>query len=409
MTVARILVAGGGIGGLAAALSLSRRGFSVVVLERSSEFAEIGACLQLAPNATRILKNLNLLQDVLDVGVLPERLVLADATTQEELTVLDVTRFEEEFGAPYVVAHRSDVLSILVRACAAEANIELLTGKLVVGVDEPNDGMVRATCADGSTYEGDVLVGADGLRSTIRRVLDDSEPVCSGYVAYRGAVPVDRVAERSGSRDVVAFLGHGLHFVQYPLRNGRYYNQVAVFRSDKYFDGAEPWGTPDELDRAFADASPRIRTALDAIDRTMNWPMYDREPLSTWVHGRTVLMGDAAHPMLQYLAQGACQAIQDADCLAFSLREAVDAGGDVIDGFAVYEEHRLGAASRTQSNARTWGDIWHSNGLVELLRNTYLRERDPDDLRHVAPFYAVAETCSHSIQGRLSRAEPSPA
>jgi salicylate hydroxylase len=410
MTTGRsVLIAGGGIGGLCAALSLARRGFEVTVLERSPEFGEIGAGLQLAPNATRVLRSLGLLDAVLEVGVLPDRLVLADVITDDELTALDVTGFDEQFGGPYVVAHRGDVLSILLQACMADASVRLLTNKTVVRVVEPDARTVRAECADGTSYDGDALVGADGLHSTVRKLIDDSKPVFSGYVAYRGAVPIDRVPARSDSHDVVAFLGHGRHFVQYPLRSGSFYNQVAVFRSARYFAGEPNWGTPDELEIAFESSSPRIRTALSAIERGMSWPMYDREPLTWWAHGRSVLLGDAAHPMLQYLAQGACQAIQDADCLACSLADAVESGRDVIEGFTEYQHHRIGPTKRTQQNARVWGDIWHTDGLAETLRNAYLRERDPNDLRHVSPFYALAETCSHSVREGLSRAEPSPA
>jgi 3-hydroxybenzoate 6-monooxygenase len=401
-----ILIAGGGIGGLSAALAAARRGFDVTVLERAPSFSEIGAGVQLAPNATRILKALGLLDDVLDIGVLPDRLVLADAVTNEELTALDVTGFEEQFGGPYVVAHRGDLLSILVRACAAEASLELYSSKNVVRVGEPEGQTVVVECADGSRYTGDILVGADGLHSTVRKAIDPSDPICSGFIAYRGAVPTERVAARSDSRDVVAFIGHGLHFVQYPLRRGDLYNQVAVFRSARYFEGQKEWGTPEELDTVFAATSERIQTALQAIDRGANWPMYDREPLFEWTHGRSVLLGDAAHPMLQYLAQGACQAIQDADCLAYALSQARDAGRDLVSGFPEYERHRVPVATNVQRTARVWGDIWHTGGLVETLRNAYFRERKPTDLTYVDTFYAQAETCAHTTGEPLRQVSP---
>ncbi len=394
-----VVIVGGGIGGLLAALAAARRGFDVSVLERSQEFGEIGAGLQLAPNATRVLKRLGLLDSVLDIGVLPQRLVLADAVTADELTSLDVTDFDRQYGGPYVVAHRGDVLAILLDACIRESSIELHTGKAVTRVDEPRPGEVVVTCADGWTVSGDVVVGADGLHSTVRTLIDDSAPICSGYIAYRGAVPTETVAARSASRDVVAFLGKGLHFVQYPLRSGSLYNQVAVFRSERYFAGEAEWGGPDELDQAFASTHERIRTALQSIDRGANWPMYDREPLTSWTHGRAVLLGDAAHPMLQYLAQGACQAIQDGDCLAHALAEARDGGLDLVQGFPEYEVHRVERAGRTQRNARMWGDMWHSDGVTRVLMDAYLRERDPQDIRHVTPLYGLPQSCGHSDLG----------
>jgi 2-polyprenyl-6-methoxyphenol hydroxylase-like FAD-dependent oxidoreductase len=391
----RVIVAGGGIGGLLAALALARRGFEVTVLERAAEFGEIGAGLQLAPNATRVLKKLGLLDRVLDVGVLPRRLVLADARTAAELTSLDVSDFDHRYGGPYVVVHRADLLAILLGACREEPSIELLAGKEVVGFDEPDHRSVRVACADGTQLVGDVLLGADGLHSRVRSVIDDSAPVASGYVAYRGAVPTETVASRSADRDVVAFLGVGLHFVQYPLRGGEVYNQVAVFRSDRFLAGEAEWGTPEELDHAFASVHERIRTALGAIDRSASWQMFDREPLQTWTHGRSVLLGDAAHPMLQYLAQGACQAIEDGDCLAYSLASARAGARDLTDGLAMYEQHRLERAGRTQRRARVWGDIWHSDGVARVLMDAYFRERAVDDLRHVTPLYGVPAACVH--------------
>lgn len=387
MDFRHILIVGGGIGGLAAALAAARKGFNVTVLEGAPEFVEIGAGLQLAPNATRVLKGLGVLDDVLDVGVLPHRLVLASALTGEEFTHLDVRDFDERYGGPYVVAHRSDLLAILHRACVATPAIELRPGKKVVSVSHPGPGHVIAHCADGTEVTGDALVGADGLHSVVRKLVSDSDPICSGYVAYRGAVPAAEVAAPSASKDVVAFIGPGLHFVQYPLRRGELYNQVAVFRSRRFLEGQAEWGTPDELDETFSVASEKVRIALKAIIRDVRWPMYDREPLDTWRSGRTVLLGDAAHPMLQYLAQGACQALQDSECLADELAAAAAAGREVGDAFESYQSRRIPATARIQRNAREWGDLWHADWLLEKVRDAYLREHDPADQRYVANLY----------------------
>lgn len=394
MTGRHVVVVGGGIGGLTAALALSRRGFEVTVLERSPAFVELGAGLQLAPNATRVLDGLGVLAPVVDAGVRPRRLVLASALTGEELTWVSPDRFPEAYGAPYVVVHRNDLLAILHDACQEGGRVRLLAGQQVTTVDPGGPLPVRCECADGTAYEATALVGADGLHSTVRTLLADDEAICAGYVAYRGAVPIARSARPSSLDDVVAFIGPGMHFVQYPLRRGEVYNQVAVFRSDRYAAGEAEWGTPDELDRTFAVACEHVRHALTSIERHARWPMYDRLPLDRWTVGRTVLLGDAAHPMLQYLAQGACQAIADAGALARHLGAALgpgdraDATGDGIPrALAAYEAERLPVTATVQRHARLWGELWHADGMYASLRDTYLRERDPDDLRHLDPLY----------------------
>jgi 3-hydroxybenzoate 6-monooxygenase len=396
LTAQKLLVVGGGIGGLGAALAAGRRGFDVTVLERAPEFVEIGAGLQLAPNATRVLRGLGVLDSVLDAGVLPDRLVLASAVSGDELTSLDLRDFDELYGGPYVVIHRSDLLAILHQACLEEPNIELRPGHAVVEVDPLGAaGGVRVRCADGSEHSADALVGADGLHSTVRKLVDQGEPVFSGYVAYRGALPLEQVAAPTTTNDVVAFIGPGMHFVQYPLRRHTLYNQVAVFRSQRWLDGRDDWGTPEELDESFAPACDHVRTALSSIQRNARWPMFDREPLGNWRAGRTVLLGDAAHPMLQYLAQGACQALQDGAALAKSLAEAREAGGDAEWALGAYQQQRIGPTAKVQRKARIWGDLWHADGLLESLRDVYLRDRDPADQRFVAPIYAqppAAET-----------------
>jgi salicylate hydroxylase len=380
--VNELLVIGGGIGGLAAALAVARTGRAVRVLERSPEFAEVGAGIQLAPNATRILDRLGVLEPLREVGVLPRRIVLADAVAGHELTALDLTDFPERYGAPYVVAHRTDLHRILLEACAG-AGVALETSAAVVGVRDLGDG-VELTTVDGRLLRGTAAIGADGLRSQVRRLFSDDEPICSGYVAYRGAVPMEQVSRHADLRDVVAWVGPGLHLVQYPLRSGRMYNQVAVFRSEAYARGEVDWGTPAELEATFAGCSDHVRESIPLLGRDQRWPMYDREPIGTWAKGRIALLGDAAHPMVQYLAQGACQALEDAAALADGLSRH-----DLEPALAAYEEARAPRAARVQRSARTWGQIWHVDGVAKLLRDELFRQRGERDHTHVEWLYGA--------------------
>ncbi|HET8587633.1 MAG TPA: FAD-dependent oxidoreductase [Candidatus Limnocylindria bacterium] len=380
-----VLVVGGGIGGLATALSLVRRGHQVRVLERAKEFTEVGAGIQLAPNATRILIGLGLLDDILEVGVLPRRLVLADAIDGRELTSLSLGDFPERYGGPYVVMHRSDLLRILLENCAA-AGVALDTEAHVTDVEQ-NPAGVRARCQDGRRFEGRLLLGADGLHSHMRSLFAADEPICSGYVAYRGAVPMSQVEQHADLRDVVAWIGPGMHLVQYPLRSGSMYNQVAVFRSPAFARGESDWGTPTELDSVFAVCCEHVRASVPLLGRDNRWPMYDRLPIQRWTTGRIALLGDAAHPMLQYLAQGACQAIQDAGTLAGALPTDLTDSTMVEAALRSYETVRAPHTAQVQANARVWGEIWHCDGVAKLLRDEVLLERRPDDLRHVEWLY----------------------
>ncbi len=382
------LIVGGGIGGLSAALCLARRGGTVTVLERSESFAEVGAGIQLAPNATRILERLGVLEKILPVAVLPRRLVLADAADSRELTSLELTDFPARYGAPYLVLHRDDLLSALLDACAA-SGVGLHTDANVIEFRDTGTAVV-ATCADGREFTGEIAIGADGLHSRIRGYFTDDEPVNSGFVAYRGAVPMEQVERHADLRDVVAWLGPGLHLVQYPLRSGRMYNQVAVFRSQAYLRGEADWGGPAELAAAFAGCSEHVRESLPALSIDNRWPMLDRRPMPDWARGRLALLGDAAHPMLQYLAQGACQALEDSARLAAELAAAGEAGRPFSEGLASYAALRAPRAMRLQRTARTWGEIWHVDGIAKLIRDELLRTRDVADHRHVEWLYGAA-------------------
>ncbi|MDX6740379.1 FAD-dependent oxidoreductase [Actinocorallia sp. A-T 12471] len=385
MTDVDVVVVGGGIGGLASAYALAKSGRRVRVLERAEEFAEVGAGLQMAPNATRVLKEWGLLDEVLNKGVAPRRLLFKDAVDGSVLTRLDLDdAFVARYGAPYVVIHRSDLLDILADACRA-AGVELLSGSKVDDVENIPDGVVVRT---GSTeHSAGLAIAADGLHSTLRARLSDDEPVCSGYVAYRGAFPTSelgRELDADALNEVVVYLGPGCHLVQYALRGGEMFNTVAVFESPAWKRGEAEWGGPDELDAVFDGMCEEVRTGLRSLWRVRRWPMYDRLPIPTWIDGRVVLTGDAAHPMLQYLAQGACQAVEDAYSLAGHLAKQ-----DTDEALLAYQAERTARTARVQTTARLWGDIWHVDGVARVLRNELFLKRDLDDPVYVDWLYKV--------------------
>ncbi|MEV0616712.1 FAD-dependent oxidoreductase [Nonomuraea sp. NPDC050404] len=370
-----VVVVGGGIGGLANALALTRRGLRVRVLEQAHRFGEVGAGLQIAPNCTRILHHWGLLDEIKSLGVLPENIVMKDALDGTVLTRLDLLDVERRYGFPYVVIHRSDLHGTLLRACR-QAGVDLVNDVAVTGYEQAGEGAVAVH--DGGREFGRVVLAADGLRSLARRIVSDDEPVSSAYVAYRGAVPFEQVAGLDVQpKDVVVYVGPRCHFVQYALRNGEMFNQVAVFESQKALAGEEDWGTPDELDRAFAATCGQVRAALPLMWRDRWWRMYDREPITNWVRGRVALTGDAAHPPLQYLAQGAVMAIED----AWVLSEQVTAGWDAA--LAAYNAVRPLHCGRVQRTARAWGNLWHHDGDEREWRNAVLRERDVHDYGYV--------------------------
>jgi 3-hydroxybenzoate 6-monooxygenase len=378
-----VIVVGGGIGGLSAACALSRKGLRVRVLERASEFGEVGAGIQIAPNCTRILSEYGLLDAAKRLGVLVENMVMKDALDGTELTRLDLRDMEARYGFPYMVIHRSDLHGLFLRACR-EAGVDLRTSKQVVAYSN-TDGGARVTLADGSAHEADLVIAADGLHSVARKLLADDAPVNSAYVSYRGAVPIDVVRRNNVSEtDVVVYVGPGFHFVQYPLRGGEMFNQVAVFESPKARAGEEDWGTPDELDTAFARACENVRKGLPLMWRDRWWRMFDRDPIPTWVYGRVALLGDAAHPPLQYIAQGAIMAIEDGYVLAEHVA-AAGAGWD--DALAAYEAVRAEHCRRVVLASRAWGDLWHLDGEKRLRRNAILRGRDTYDYSFVDWLY----------------------
>ena len=373
-----VIVVGGGIGGLSAAFALTRCGLQVRVLEQAREFGEVGAGIQIAPNCTRILHEYGLLDEAKKLGVLPKNMVMRDALDARELTRLDLRDLERRYGFPYMVIHRSDLHGIFLRACE-RVGVELLTDQLVTGYENTDTG-ARVHLADGPADEASLVIAADGLHSAARQLLVHDAPVNSAYVAYRAAIPIE-TARRNGvaETDIVVYIGPRCHFVQYPLRGGELFNQVAVFESAKARAGQEDWGTPDELDVAFESTCDEVRQGIPLMSRDRWWGMFDRNPITTWVHGRIALLGDAAHPPLQYMAQGAIMAIEDGWALAHYVPGAprVPSGWDAA--LAGYEAVRVEHCRRVVLTARKWGELWHLDGTRRRQRNAILRARDTYD------------------------------
>jgi 3-hydroxybenzoate 6-monooxygenase len=385
-----VIVVGGGIGGLSAAFALSRKGLRVRLLERSAEFGEVGAGLQIAPNCTRILNEYGLLDEAKELGVLPESMVMRDAVDGSELTRLDLRDLERKYGFPYMVIHRSDLHGIFLRACQ-RAGVDLVNNQKAVGFANTDRG-AAVTFEDGHVEEAPVVIAADGLHSVARRLLVDDQPVNSSYVAYRGAVPIEQAQENDISlTDVVLYVGPRCHFVQYHLRGGRMFNQVAVFQSPKAVAGEEDWGTPDELDAAFEGTCEQVRQGLPLMWRDKWWRMFDRDPIMNWVHGRIALLGDAAHPPLQYMAQGAIMAIEDGWVLSEHVGRQLEDGPvadvDWDEALAAYNAVRPEHCRRVLSTGRVWGELWHHDGIKRLQRNAILRARDTYDYTYAEWIY----------------------
>ncbi|MFG3662544.1 FAD-dependent monooxygenase [Streptomyces sp. NPDC047706] len=383
------LVAGGGISGLTTALALARGGHRVRVLERAPQFAEVGAGLQVGPNASRMLDRLGVLEAVTPDAFFPSRLTLRDARTGERITSLETGEaFRERFGYRYFVAHRADLHRAVYEACRETGLVEMVPGKDVQRIEESPAGAV-VHCADGSRYTTGALVGADGLRSRTRGVLvGDGDPDDSGYVAYRGTIPIEALAEHGGLREpdgMVIWVGPGLHLVQYPVRRGELCNQVATIDTRRWTESSQDPAA--QLQAAFAGTCPDVRAGVALMDTSRRWSLFDRAPVTGWSRGGITLVGDAAHPMLQYLAQGACQAIEDAVVLADCVEEHP---GETERAFQAYEALRAPRTARVQTTARTWGEVLHTDGIGAQMRAALLAARNPVDYDVVDWLYDIA-------------------
>ncbi|MCF8477606.1 MAG: FAD-dependent monooxygenase [Pseudolabrys sp.] len=372
-----ILIVGGGLGGLTAALALGRQGRHVRVLEQTPELGAIGYGIQLGPNVFSMFARLGLVDALLKQSVLPRACVMFDALSGAEVThIPNDPVLRARFGHPYVVVHRVDLHKILLDACRATDTIALEPSTTVNGYVE-RDGGVTVTTDDGRSIVGSALIGADGLRSIVRaRIAGDGEPKPIGYVAHRTIVPMDQVPD-SVQRDVSAlWIGPGFHVVHYPLRNNTLFNIVAVFRTDTYDEKGDSAFNVAEVERTYTAAHPVMKALLDKMDLTRRWVIADRDPVRHWSAGNVTMLGDAAHPALQTFAQGACMAIEDGVCLGAMVEQC---GDDFTAAFKRFESERVVRTARVVLEGRRLWEGYHAEGIDRDVWLQAFSERSEQD------------------------------
>jgi len=371
-----IVIAGGGIGGLAAALGLSRHGFRVTVLEKSPAFGEIGAGIQLGPNAFHSFDYLGVGDAARKMAVYIDRLRLMDAIGGGEICSIPLDEpFRERFRNPYAVVHRGDLYRVFLDACRASANVDLRERCEVIGYEQDARG-VRVKLASGEAIDGDALVGADGLWSKVRRqVVGDGPPRVSGHTTYRSVIPTERMPEDLRWNAATLWAGPKCHVVHYPLSDWKVFNLVVTYHNDAPEPVAGKPVSKEEVRAGFRHTHPRVQSIIEHGSDWKLWVLCDREPVLNWTDGRVALLGDAAHPMLQYFAQGACMAMEDAVCIADMAHRHQ---GDFARAFDAYREQRVLRATRVQLMSRAIGDhIYHPSGAHAALRNAVMGAKSP--------------------------------
>ncbi|ARP88309.1 FAD-dependent monooxygenase [Bordetella genomosp. 9] len=359
----RVGIIGGGIGGVALANALALRGIEVRLFERTAAFGQVGAGIQMTPNAVKVLKALGLGDDLREIGFLPQALVGRNwKTAREQFRMPLVTECPRLYGAEFYHVHRADLHQIMVRRIP-ESSVSLSAACASV---RNEGGAAVATFEDGSQYEADAIVGCDGVRSIVRRDLfGDEAPRFTGNMCYRAVVPFDAMPSFV-SPDSSFWMGPHGHVVTYYVSRGKAVNIVAVNETAEWVE--ESWNAPssrEELLGAFRGWHPNLMRLFERADTVFKWGLFDRDPMTTWHQGRIALLGDAAHPMLPFLSQGAAMAIEDSWVLA----TALDAhGADVAAALRDYEAERLPRTSRVQLESRERGRTYHLPSRWEQLK-----------------------------------------
>jgi len=371
----QVLVAGGGIGGIAAALALVRRGFAVKVLEQAAELGEIGAGIQLGPNAFAAFDAPGIGEIARAKAVYTDEMVMHDALDETLVGRIPTGEaFRKRFGNPYAVIHRADVHGSLLEGAKASDRIEVATSTQVQRVEQDDTG-VTVFDARGNRHRGVALIGADGVKSAVRRQYVGDDARVSGHVVYRAVVDRADFPKDLQWNAASIWVGPNCHLVHYPLRGGEQYNVVVTFHSREREEWSVREGSREEVQSYFEGICPRARQLIDLPKDWKRWATADREPIGQWNFGRATLLGDAAHPTLQYLAQGACMAMEDAVTLGEALRVH---DNDFAKAFEHYQRSRVARTARIVLSAREMGRIFHAKGVERLVRNGLWTGRSPE-------------------------------
>ncbi len=371
----QVLVAGGGIGGIAAALALVRRGFKVKVLEQAAQLGEIGAGLQVGPNGFAAFDALGVGEIARSKAVYTDFMVMHDALDEYQVGHIPTGEaFLKRFGNPYAVIHRADAHSALLEGAKASDRIELATSTQVQRVEQDAFG-VTVFDAKGGRHRGVALIGADGVKSAIRRQFVGDEARVSGHVVYRAVVEKKDFPKDLQWNAASIWVGPNCHLVHYPLRGGEQYNVVVTFHSRDKEEWSVRVGSREEVLSYFEGVCAKARQLIELPKDWTRWATADREPVAQWNFGRVTLLGDAAHATLQYLAQGACMAMEDAVTLGEALRLH---NNDIAKAFALYQRSRVARTARIVLGARDMGRIFHAQGVERLARNELWKNRTPD-------------------------------
>jgi len=368
MSSGRVLIVGGGIGGVTAALCFAQQGIDVDVFEQASDFGEIGAGIQLSPNCNRVLHELGLESELRSAAFLPEGTEMRDWKSGKLLASTALgNEVVGRYGMPYYHIHRADLMSVLSNAARNSSKICLHTNSHVDGFKIT--GANVSVEVDGGIFEGDLLVGADGIHSIVRaQLFGEKAPTFTGNVAWRSLVPAERLSHGLVPPVAAVWWGPGSHFVHYYVRGGDLVNCVCVVEKEGW--EVESWterGDHNELKSDFAGWHGTIQTLIDNMDRDacFKWALFDRPPMDVWSEGRATLLGDACHPTLPFMAQGAAMSIEDGAVLA----RCVASGGDIEASLKKYESLRRERTARVQTGSRRNASIFHARGMKAIARN----------------------------------------